>query len=140
MVRALDEIARRMLRNNIGLTGLGGPGYRMVHHPRHFNKPGSCRSGLHGAGNLATVLMHGVPALMCKKCGEYIFQGLYGNTWSKKDMAKAAALSEKDQKKPRTKEEIMKQIWERDQSKKRRKQHMEDSISKYVQERMDLVK
>jgi len=78
--------------------------------------------------------MQGVPALICRKCGEYLYAGLHNQTWSKKDIEKASKLTE-GRTKPRTKEEIMKEIAERED----RKRRMNESIARYVKERMDLI-
>jgi len=105
------------------------PGYRIIRHPRRFDKPLSCRSGLHGNG-LVTKFMNGVPILWCKKCGEHIGKAIYERTATKRE------LMESDQRrtKPRTKKEIMLEAWAK--LERLRKHYTDSEIKRLMRRRL----
>jgi len=102
------ELRSRKYKNKILRDGVY-PGFRLETHPRRFNKPLTCRSGLHKG--LITKVINGIPSLYCTKCGEYIGQGIHDKTWSKQEIHKIKnALKTRD--KPRTTKERMGDVTE----------------------------
>lgn len=58
--------------------------FQVVYHPRHFNKPSSCKDGLHR--KLETKVLMGIPILYCSKCGEFVYKGAYEGNVTKEEM------------------------------------------------------
>lgn len=115
------------------------PGYNIDFHPRAFNKPLCCQVGRHPV--LRRVIgPGGIPHLYCPKCGSSVGEGLYTGTWSKDDIKRLEQVKQSlysGERKPRTKEEIMREAWERHQeSRQQRSERMSASIEKFVRERM----
>jgi len=111
------------------------PGYSIQFHPRRFNKPLVCQSGVHQFSTRFDE--RGVPMLVCSKCGAGIGKGLYEKTWTKGDIKKIAAIGER---KPRTKRQIQEDALKRLRAdQKARRKRMHSSIAKFVKRRMDLV-
>jgi len=82
------------------------PGYKLVQHPRRYNKPLSCRAGLH-KGLETRLNNQGIPILWCRKCGGQIGKTIYEGTATKRE------LMEVDQRrtKPRTQREMILEAW-----------------------------
>jgi len=55
----------------------------VIHHPRHFDPPPSCRSGLH---HWETTVLMNIPILKCKKCGRIVMRGSYEGTETKREI------------------------------------------------------
>jgi len=59
------------------------PPGRVIHHPRAFNKPLSCRSGRH---QWTVIKVMGVPYMYCKKCGAGLVKDVHEGTLTKREM------------------------------------------------------
>jgi len=59
------------------------PPAKVVHHPRYFDAPLSCRSGRH---QWFTKALMGVPILKCKKCGRIVMKGSFEGTETKREL------------------------------------------------------
>lgn len=84
------------------------PPFKMVYHPRRFNKPLKCKAGKHP--KFTTKLVNGWPQLVCVKCGAAIFEDIKNNTITRKEA--------RDKRFPknvprRTKKEIILDAWKR---------------------------
>jgi len=90
--------------------------FRIIPHPRIHNKPLKCKAGLHG-NNWETVLIRGIPHLVCKKCGAMISKAVHEGQISETDHRK---LTNVGKYKPQTTEEMVKEIWEKRQQNPRR--------------------
>ena len=112
------------------LTGSYYPGYHIIRHPRAFNKPLSCQAGHHA---LKPGIVNGIPCLVCSKCGSYIGKGVYEKTMTKQDLKKQA-LGIQQRTKPRTRKEIIEELWEKQEEDRR--ERMNRSIAKFVKDRM----
>jgi len=85
------------------------PGYNIQFHPRAFNKPPRCQAGIHKFND--TVVLNGVPTLVCGGCGAQIGKGIYEKTWTQKDI-KIIKRMRNSQNRIKTKEERMRECWE----------------------------
>jgi len=59
------------------------PPATIVHHPRFFDPPLSCRDGKH---QWETGSIMGIPRLKCKKCGRIAFEGSFNGTETKREI------------------------------------------------------
>jgi hypothetical protein len=103
----------------------------MQMHPNAFSKPIDCQVGLHKG--LITTIIGGVPVLYCVKCGSMMGKGFVEGTWSKDDV-KFIGEHAYVKHRPRTKEQIMKEVWAKKE--RERNKRMQDSVSEYVKNRM----
>lgn len=55
----------------------------IIHHPRFFNPPISCRSGRH---QWETGAIMGIPRMKCKKCGRIVMTGSFNGTETEKEI------------------------------------------------------
>ena len=77
--KELDK-TRRFMRDQ-GLLN-NEPPFRLIQHPRAYNKPMSCQLGKHDW----TVEVHyGVPFMVCKKCWAMIAKGIFEGTETKEE-------------------------------------------------------
>jgi len=56
---------------------------KIIYHPRYFNAPLSCQSGLH---QWFTKTLMNIPILKCKKCGRIVMKGSYEGTETKREI------------------------------------------------------
>jgi hypothetical protein len=117
-----DEILRR---GNYG-------GFQVIRHPRYFNKPLSCQSGIHKG--LTTRIIGGVVSLYCTKCGATIGQGIHDKTWSKRDIHKIRQFKE-EAKRSKSNKEKLEESWEALQMLKKMG-YTSKQIKKMMDERM----
>lgn len=59
------------------------PPATVIHHPRFFNPPLSCRDGRH---QWETGFIMGIPRLKCKKCGRIVMKGSFEGTETKREI------------------------------------------------------
>jgi len=123
-------ISAKRGKKNILNLGTNRPGYNIQFHPRAFSKPIQCQVGHH---SLKPGVVNGVPCLVCSKCGSYIGKGIYEKTMTKHDIKKQA-LGIQRRTKPRTKKEIIEELWEKQEEDRR--ERMNRSIAKFVKDRM----
>ena len=122
---------RRRIKKLKPLTTTRRPGYRIVHHPRAFNPPIYCKSGIHKG--LTTAIMDGIPSLYCTKCGQFLYKHIIEKTYSRRDFeliekAKDEAIRKK------TRKEMLEDSWRKLEI--LRKKNSDRSIRKFVKQRM----
>ena len=110
-----DEIRRKRRRSLELIYKLSPPeiNYRIIRHPRYFNKPLRCRSGFH---QWETKVLMNIPILYCKKCGAFAIKGSYEGTYTKRELRQSVLPPFK----PRSLEEIIEDVWEQYQRNGRR--------------------
>ena len=59
------------------------PPPQVIHHPRFFNPPLSCRDGHH---KWYTKMLMGIPILKCRKCGRIVMKGSFEGTETKEEI------------------------------------------------------
>lgn len=128
----MSEIDLKKYKDKILRTG-NYPGFTLINHPRRFNKPLSCQSGLHRG--LVTRMISGVPSLYCTKCGGHIGQGIHDKTWSKQEIHKIAQIKA-EASMPKSKEDSLKQSWEALEM-LRKRGFTDEQIRKMMNERME---
>jgi len=89
--------------------------FKIIQHPRVHNKPLSCKSGLHKGWK--TVLVGGIPHLVCGKCGVLISKAIHEGQVADKDYRKLTGVGKYKEK---TTKEMAKEIWEKQQQNPRR--------------------
>lgn len=80
------------------------PGYRIERHPRCYNKPLACQSGLHK--HLEFRVINGMLCYYCRDCGGHIGQGIHDGTWSSNDMHRIKETL-RDIQRPRTRKQCL---------------------------------
>jgi len=91
------------------------PPFKMVYHPRRFNKPSACKDGKHP--KFVTKIVNGWPQLVCIKCGAAIFKGAKEGTVSRQE---ARDKMFPKNRKIRTKKDMILESWAKMQEDQRR--------------------
>lgn len=100
-IRAKRKYTDRVRRFLIDLYGdwRAEQPFRVIHHPRAFNKPLSCQLGKH---DLVVKSVMGIPFYYCKKCGWGLPKGIVDGVETKREIRTRhvpkppASLSERD--------------------------------------------
>lgn len=122
-INRLPPIAKDLLHKQIR------PGYVIQHHPRRFNKPISCKMGVHKG--LTNKVIHGILSLYCTKCGEHIAQGIHDKTWTKEEIRKIKLIQAKSVQ-PKDKQQLLKEGWEALEL--LRKRYTDEQIRKLIEQ------
>jgi len=79
---ATKRLEQLQVRDNILGIRPTPPG-TVIHHPRFFDPPLSCRDGRH---QFITDMLMSIPILKCKKCGRIVMKGSYEGTETRREI------------------------------------------------------
>jgi len=79
---AANQLNMLQVRDNVLGVRPTPPGM-VIHHPRFFDPPMSCRDGRH---QYVTDMLMSIPILKCKKCGRIVMKGSYEGTETRREI------------------------------------------------------